>query len=167
VVVALIVSVLLHNDSALAGQFEWQQPQVKVADTMWTTLSIGREVSVPIHLRDGQEFALPLEKLLAHGQLLFKANWTEQEGGGRPLTKGTGRPLADASQPLIGERAFNRVSGPDANSCAGCHSAPYGIPGGGGDFVTNVFLLGQRFDVLTFDPNDTLPTRRTSAETGK
>jgi len=128
---------------------------------------IGREVSVPVHLQDGQEFSIHLDKLLAQGKLLFGANWTEQEGGGRPKTKGTGRPLADLSQPLSGERAFNRISGPDANSCAGCHNAPYGIAGGGGDFVTNVFLLGQRFDFITFDPKDTLPTRGTIDETGQ
>lgn len=127
---------------------------------------IGREVSVPTHLRDGEEFTIPLEKLLAHGKLLFNANWTEQEGGGRPLTKGTGRPISDPSRPLKGERSFNRISAPDANSCAGCHNAPYGIIGGGGDFVTNVFLLGQRFDFLTFDPADNLPTRGTVDETG-
>ena len=129
--------------------------------------SIGREVSVPVHLKDGQEFSIPLTELIAHGQLLFKANWTEQEGGGRPLTKGTGRPLADPSRPLTGARAFNRVSGPDANSCAGCHNAPYGISGGGGDFVTNVFVLGQRFDSATFDPSDKLPTRGTVDEGGQ
>jgi len=129
--------------------------------------AIGREVSVPSHLLDGQEFTVPLEKLLAHGKLLFNANWTEQEGGGRPLTKGTGRPLSDPSRPLTGARAFNRISAPDANSCAGCHNAPYGIPGGGGDFVTNVFLLGQRFDFMTFDPNDKLATRGTIDETGR
>jgi hypothetical protein len=129
--------------------------------------SIGREVSVPVHLQDGQEFTIPLEKLLAHGKLLFNANWTEQEGGGRPLTKGTGRPLSDPSRPLTGARAFNRISAPDANSCAGCHNAPYGISGGGGDFVTNVFLLGQRFDFMTFDPNDKLATRGTIDETGR
>jgi cytochrome c peroxidase len=129
--------------------------------------SIGREVSVPSHLQDGQEFTVPLEKLLAHGKLLFNANWTEQEGGGRPLTKGTGRPLSDPSRPLTGSRAFNRISAPDANSCAGCHNAPYGISGGGGDFVTNVFLLGQRFDFMTFDPNDKLATRGTVDETGR
>jgi cytochrome c peroxidase len=128
---------------------------------------IGREVSVPVHLKDGQEFSLPIEALLAQGKVLFNANWTEQEGGGRPLTKGTGRPLSDPSRPLTGTRAFNRLSAPDANSCAGCHNAPYGISGGGGDFVTNVFLLGQRFDFMTFDPNDTLPTRGTIDETGK
>jgi len=98
---------------------------------------------------------------------LFAANWTPESGGGRPLTKGTGRPLAQPSQPLTGARAFSRVSAPDANSCAGCHNAPYGIVGGGGDFVTGVFVLGQRFDFSTFDPSDTLPTRGTVDEAGE
>ncbi len=128
---------------------------------------IGREVAVAHHLEDGEEFSVPLAELLAHGRLLFSASWTEQEGGGRPLTKGTGRPLSDPTHPLTGARAFNRVSAPDANSCAGCHNAPYGITGGGGDFVTNVFVLGQRFDSVTFDPADTLPTRGTVDETGQ
>lgn len=128
---------------------------------------VGREVSVPRHLKDGEEFTLPLEKLLAHGKLLFNANWTEQEGGGRPLTKGTGRPLSDPSRPLTGTRAFNRISAPDANSCAGCHNAPYGISGGGGDFVTNVFVLGQRFDSVSFDSADKLPTRGVVDESGQ
>jgi len=129
--------------------------------------AIGREVSVSRHLQDGQEFTVSLLQLLSHGRLLFNANWTEQEGGGRPLTKGTGRPLSDPSTPLKGTRAFNRVSAPDANSCAGCHNAPYGISGGGGDFVTNVFVLGQRFDFATFDAADTLPTRGTIDESGQ
>ena len=129
--------------------------------------SIGREVSVPTHLTDGEEFSTPLDALLAHGKLLFEANWTDQEGGGRPLSKGTGRPLADLSQPLTGSRAFNRISGPDANSCAGCHNAPYRMTGGGGDVVTNVFVLGQRFDFVTFGRQDTLPTRGAVDESGK
>ena len=129
--------------------------------------SIGQELAVPSHLQDGREFSLPLEQLLAHGRHLFEAIWTEEDGGGRPLTKGTGRPLTDPSRPLNGARAFNRVSGPDANSCAGCHNAPYGISGGNGEFVTNVSLLGQRFDFITFDPADRLPTRGTVDETGR
>jgi cytochrome c peroxidase len=128
---------------------------------------IGAELAVPAHLRDGDELSMPLAQLLAHGQLLFEANWTDQEGGGRPLTKGTGRPLTDPSRPLVGARAFNRISAPDANSCAGCHNAPYGISGGSGDFVTNVSLLGQRFDFITFDPSDKLPTRGTVDESGQ
>ena len=99
-------------------------------------------------------------ELIEHGKRLFAANWTDQEGGGRPLMKGTGKELTDPSQPLVGSRAFNRISAPDANSCAGCHNAPFGIAGGGGDFVTNVFVLAQRFDFVTFDRDDTMPTRR-------
>src|SRR5213594_3895845 len=106
--------------------------------SMWMAVQIGQEIAVPLHLPDGQEFSAPVEKLVAHGKLLFNANWTEQEGGGRPLTKGTGRPLADPSRPLKDARAFNRISAPDANSCTGCHNAPYSISGGGGDIVTNV-----------------------------
>lgn len=128
---------------------------------------IGQELSVPHHLQDDEEFAIPLSKLLEHGKLLFNANWTEQDGGGRPMTKGTGTALADPAQPLVGKRAFNRISGPDANSCYGCHNAPYGIPGGGGDFVTNVFVLAQRFDFATFDAKEFLPTKGSVDEEGK
>src|SRR5579859_2690223 len=125
---------------------------------------LGLEVAVPRHLADGEEFRLPIEDLLRHGKLLFDANWTDQDGGGRPTTKGTGRPLSDPSRPLVGSRAFNRISGPDANSCAGCHNAPYGISGGGGDFVTNVFVLAQRFDFVSFDREDAVPTKGAADE---
>jgi Di-haem oxidoreductase, putative peroxidase len=127
--------------------------------------SIGREVAVAHHLADDDEFRVPLTELLAHGHLLFAANWTDQEGGGRPLMKGTGKDLSDPSKPLVGNRAFNRISGPDSNSCAGCHNAPYGITGGGGDFVTNVFVMAQRFDFVTFERDDAWPTRSSTDET--
>ena len=125
---------------------------------------IGREVAVPLHLQDGEEQQLPLHKLLAHGKLLFEANWTVQEGGGRPLTKGTGAPLTDPSSPLVFPNNFNRISAPDANSCAGCHNNP--SSGGAGDIVANVFVLGHRFDNATFDPDDTTPTRGSHDEQG-
>lgn len=134
------------------------------AEQPTTHARIGREVSVTRHLQDDEEFRISLPELLKHGKLLFMANWTEQEGGGRPLTKGNGKALSDPSQPLAGDRAFNRLSAPDANSCYGCHNMPYGIPGGGGEFVTSVFVLGQRFDFLTFDSADRLPTRGTVDE---
>ena len=54
--------------------------------------SIGREVAVPRHLEDGEEYLLAIANLIEHGQRLFTANWTVQEGAGRPLTKGTGAP---------------------------------------------------------------------------
>jgi len=120
---------------------------------------IGQEQALERHLVDGAEFAVPTVELVDWGRRIFCANWTEQDGAGRPTTKGTGRSLSDPTSPLIGARALNRVSGPDANSCMGCHNAPYGIPGGGGDFAAGVFVLGQRFDFVTFDREDKIPTR--------
>ena len=128
--------------------------------------SIGREVAIARHLQDGEEFSVSLHDLLAHGQRLFTAVWTIEEGGGRPLTKGNGAKLSDPSSPLEFPRNFNRISAPDANSCAGCHNLPFGIPGGGGDIVANVFVLGQRFDFATFDGTDMTPTRGEMNETG-
>lgn len=125
---------------------------------------IGKELSVPRHLADGEEFTIGLDALLAQGRNLFIANWTNQEGGGRPLTKGTGAPVSDPTDPLNFPRNFNRVSAPDANSCAGCHNLP--MAGGAGDFVANVFVLGQRFDFATFDSADLVTTKGTMAENG-
>jgi hypothetical protein len=127
---------------------------------------IGKEVAIARHLADGEEFTVGVKALIEHGRQLFVANWTSQEGGGRPLTKGTGAPLSDPAERLEFPHNFNRVSAPDANSCAGCHNAPFGIPGGGGDIVANVFVLGQRFDFADFDGNFTIPTARSHDETG-
>ena len=130
--------------------------------------SIGREISITSHLEEGEEFRVGLKDLVEHGRRLFAANWTRQEGGGRPLTKGTGAPLSDPLAPLVFPRNFNRVSAPDANSCAGCHNAPFGIIGGGGDIVANVFVLGQRFDFATMNAtHDGFSTKGTSDENGR
>lgn len=118
---------------------------------------IGQEVAATTRLADGEEQAVSRQKLLRVGKELFEAMWTLEEGGGRPLTKGTGAPLADPDSPLDFPRNFNRISAPDANSCAGCHNLPRS--GGGGDVVANVFVLGQRFDFATFDAADGIPTR--------
>jgi hypothetical protein len=127
---------------------------------------IGKEVASPRRLADGQEFQVSLHRLIELGEQFFVANWTVQEGGGRPLTKGTGSALSDPGDPLQFPRNFNRISAPDANSCAGCHNAPFGIAGGGGDFVANVFVLGQRFDGATFDHDDLVPTKGATDELG-
>jgi cytochrome c peroxidase len=127
---------------------------------------IGREIAVRRHLQDGEESVMSAAALIAHGERLFSANWTIQEGGGRPGTKGSGAPLSDAASPLVFPRNFNRISAPDANSCAGCHNAPFAHVGGGGDIVTNVFVQGQRFDFATFDPHDAIATRGALDERG-
>jgi cytochrome c peroxidase len=125
---------------------------------------IGREVSVPRHLQNDEEFDLPIDTLIQFGQKLFSARWTIQEGQGRPLSKGTGDPLSDLSSPLLFPRNFNRLSGPDSNSCSGCHNEP--VVGGGGDRVTNVFVLAQRFDFASMDHPDSIVTRGAVDEAG-
>jgi hypothetical protein len=115
---------------------------------------IGREVAIPRHLQDGEEYQIAIPQLVAFGEKLFTAKWTIQEGQGRPNTKGTGPapPLSNPSEPLVFPRNFNRISGPDSNSCSGCHNEPF--IGGGGDRATEVFVLGQRFDFVAFDRGD-------------
>ncbi len=127
---------------------------------------IGREVAIPEHLENGRELQISLTTLLDFGRQLFTANWTIQDGQGRPLAKGVGTPapLSDLSSPLVFPRNFNRFSAPDANSCAGCHNVP--IAGGAGDIVANVFVLGQRFDSITMDHSDGVVTRGALDENG-
>jgi hypothetical protein len=117
---------------------------------------IGREVAIPHHLQDGEEFRTSIPDLVSYGKQLFEAHFTSQEGAGRPLTKGTGAPLSNPARPLTFPRNNNRLSGPEANSCAGCHNQP--ITGGAGDLANNVFVLAQRFDFASFDANDIVPT---------
>jgi hypothetical protein len=126
---------------------------------------VGREVAIPTHLQEGEEFTTPVVQLIQYGAQLFNAKFTVQEGAGRPLTKGTGAPISDPSSPLVFPRNFDRLSSPEANACSGCHNVP--VAGGGGDRVTEVFVLAQRFDHLTFDHSDGITTRGAVDESGK
>lgn len=130
------------------------------------TPALGEERSVYVRTPDSEAPSLDIVDWLRRGETVFTAQWTPVEGAGRPLTTGTGSQLADGSRPLTFPHNFNRVSARDANSCAGCHNAPYGIAGGGGDFVTGVFVAAQRFDFATFDARDGFPLRGSVAETG-
>ena len=138
---------------------------IAVAVPAWAD-SIGEEHSVYERLEDGEEQEVHLNELLRRGRLAFEAQWTPAEGGGRPLTTGTGAPVADNGRPLVFPHNFNRVSAQDSNGCAGCHNAPFGIPGGGGDFVTGVFVAAQRFDFASFDHDDAVVTRGAVSEDG-
>ncbi|HYY72414.1 MAG TPA: di-heme oxidoredictase family protein, partial [Candidatus Bathyarchaeia archaeon] len=51
------------------------------------------------------------------------------------------------------------------NACSGCHNAP--AVGAGGDRVTEVFVLAQRFDHLTLDHSDGITLRGAADESGK
>lgn len=125
---------------------------------------IGREISVPTHLQNGQEFEVSLPELVSHGEQLFTARWTSQEGQGRPFGKGNDGVLTDPLSPLTFPRNMNRFSGPASGSCTGCHIQPRA---GGGDILGNVFVLANRFDFATFDRNDTVITRGTLDENGQ
>lgn len=82
--------------------------------------------------------ALSFEEILLAGQNLFEVQFNLCDGQGRPATTGTGEVRTPDEPP------FSRVSGPEANSCAGCHNQPRS--GGSGDIVANVFVLGQAAD---------------------
>jgi hypothetical protein len=91
-------------------------------------------------------------EVFRHGRQLFIANWNRCDGQGRPATTGTG----DAR--VADEPDFIRTSGPDSNSCAGCHNAPRA--GGAGDFVANVFVLAQALDPVVTSLNPEFSNER-------
>ncbi|MBK7876043.1 MAG: hypothetical protein IPJ77_09865 [Planctomycetes bacterium] len=110
-------------------------------------IAVGDAPVIGTHLSQTaiEQQQVELGELLLAGRELFLANFNELDGGGRPETTGTGVARARREFP----ENFNRISGPDANSCAGCHNKPFA--GGGGDNVANVFVLGQRFPFVNFD----------------
>ncbi len=140
-------------------------PGEETAGELNDDVEIGTEVGLPARLSDGDEFRLSTKALIAFGQKSFDAVWTPQEGGGRPLTKGNGQPLADMSDPLIFPRNFNRLSAMDSNSCASCHNTPYS--GGGGHFTANAFIPSQRFDFLNFSTSSSISTKAFLDERGR
>jgi len=89
-----------------------------------------------------------LPALIERGRQLFKAKFTTVDGAGRPK----------ATQAIIPTKVkngvnppFSRTSGPDSNSCFGCHNDP--IEGGAGDDVANVFV-SEGFESAQFDSID-------------
>ena len=113
---------------------------------------IGDEPAIMVHtsqvaIDDGQ---LELEELIQRGKLLMTASFNTLDGAGRPET-------TDVSSSNFRERRefpenFNRISGPDANTCVACHSVPR--LGGGGDNVTNAFVDADRLPFASFDGGD-------------
>lgn len=76
----------------------------------------------------------PLEGVISAGKGLFSAKFNVLDGAGRPFATGDSKPTPR----LEAGPQFQRISGPDANSCLGCHNLP--IAGGGGDISSNVFF---------------------------
>ena len=92
--------------------------------------------------------ASAIPALIERGRVLFKSKFTTADGAGRPK----------ATQAIVPTRrkngvnpAFTRTSGPDSNSCFGCHNDP--IEGGSGDVVANAFV-SEGFESAQFDNTD-------------
>ena len=90
---------------------------------------------------------LPLEEIVERGRHLFTASFNTLDGAGRPET--TDVNPNNFRPPHTFPDNFNRISGPDANSCSSCHGVPR--IGGGGDNATNVFVLADRLAFVNFD----------------
>ena len=107
--------------------------------------TIGERAAVEYHMdqSDIERKKISLKKIIEHGKTVFDARFNALDGRGRPASTGGGQPRDAHDQP-----AFLRTSGPDANSCAGCHNQP--SSGGAGDFVANVFVLAQNLDPVTY-----------------
>ncbi|MBD8526706.1 di-heme oxidoredictase family protein [Pseudomarimonas arenosa] len=97
--------------------------------------------------------SLSFDQVFTHGAKLFAAKFNMFDGQGRPATTGGGAAREPGTAPL-----FLRTSGPDANSCFGCHNDPF--PGGAGDNVANVFVLAQNLDPVTFSVSDQFSNER-------
>ena len=116
---------------------------------------IGDAPAINIHVRqeDINNGNLSLEELIKQGELLFKASFNTLDGAGRPETADIDR----KNNVSINNRRprhefpdnFNRISGPDANSCLDCHGLPR--MGGGDSNATNVFVLADRIAFANFD----------------
>ncbi len=91
-----------------------------------------------------------LDDFLNLGRELFRVKFNILDGAGRPESTGDSKPTIRLGTNGL---AFQRLAGPDANSCAACHNDPF--VGGAGDFSVNVFV-GAHFT----DP----PTSRLEAE---
>lgn len=98
----------------------------------------GPAIKAHISEADCESGKLPLGEMIQRGRELFMAKFNSFDGQGRPAATGNGVPT---KRVLGSDPGFIRTSSPDSNSCSGCHNDPR--PGGGGDFVANVFVLAQ------------------------
>ena len=120
-------------------------PQAR-ADEPWAerTRALGAIAEMP----SGVLSRAQLTELMAVGEALFQANFTTQDGVGRPQAT---QAIDPTRRKHPREKVFFRTAGPDAGSCAACHNQP--AIGGAGDFVANVFT-SEGFESADFDSLD-------------
>lgn len=91
--------------------------------------------------QDVIDWVFTTEELFTLGGVLAEVRFNSCDGQGRPATTGEGEKRA------LGQPNMIRTSGPEANSCAGCHAQPRA--GGAGDFVANTFNGAESLDPVT------------------
>lgn len=130
VIVTCLLSTLLIGNVEAVAQQEFDR-----------NVKIGERPALEQHMDQSniEERKIRFKDLLAHGKAVFDARFNELDGQGRPASTGGG-----AFRDKHGQPAFIRTSGPDSNSCSGCHNQP--SSGGAGDNVANVFVLAQLLD---------------------
>ena len=118
-------------------------------DEELAALTIGDAPALTVHTSQAavERGDLGLEEVLERGEAMFTTSFNTLDGAGRPETTDTSDSNFRPRQEFPNN--FNRISGPDANSCVACHSVPR--PGGGGDNSSNVFVLADRFPFVNFD----------------
>jgi len=110
-------------------------------------LTIGDAPGILVHVSSDNLLngEMSTSELIAIGEQIFNASLNTLDGA----TNSKVRLIGDGSAAFNLNTRFNRISGPDANSCAGCHNIP--SIGGGGDNVANVFVLAHQFPNVNFD----------------
>ncbi len=89
-----------------------------------------------------------LDALIATGEVLFTARFTDNDGGGRPAAT---QAIVPTKRRHPAQSTFVRTSGNDGNACSSCHREP--VVGGAGDFTVNVFA-SEGFESAEFDTID-------------
>jgi cytochrome c peroxidase len=102
--------------------------------------TIGERPALETHLDQDliESGEITVQDCFDQGRVMFNARFNALDGLGRPASTGSGQ-ARTPDQP-----EFIRTSGPEANSCFGCHNQP--SAGGSGEFVVNVFTESESFD---------------------
>lgn len=131
---------------AITPSFAQSQKTLEIYDEPAITVN-------PDHDKIGKEY--PLVRAVHDGKVLFMTKFNIVDGAARPLATEHTFPTRRS----VPGPAFQRIAGPDSNSCAGCHNQPK--TGGSGDFATNVFVAAPQFgDVLNESINPAFANER-------
>jgi Di-haem oxidoreductase, putative peroxidase len=86
--------------------------------------------------------------LIDRGRVLFHSKFTTVDGAGRPRAT---QAIVPTKRKSGVNPPFSRTSGPDSNSCFGCHNDP--VVGAAADNASNAFI-SEGFEFAAFDSTD-------------